>query len=101
MIYCNCKQSKVVEAFSCSNVDNYGLCLMPTPNSKYYKTIILFNIVQCFRLKASHSNQLIIIKHMQRISEPSNDLSVCKINLQKKLDVPNALYQSYMEGKYV
>lgn len=38
---------------------------------------------------------------MQRISEPSNDLSVCKINLQKKLDVPNALYQSYMEGKYV
>ena len=68
-------QSEIFQAFICYNFDDYGLQLMKTPNSKSQK-LEYCEKVQYFRLKVSHSNQLINPKHLQRVPEPLNGLSV-------------------------
>jgi hypothetical protein len=48
---------------------------MKTPNSNFRK--LKREKVPYFRLKVSHSNQLINPKHLKRVPEPLNGLSAC------------------------
>ena len=61
-------QSKIFQACICYKFDDYGL--------QFMKKCEYCEKVQYCRLKVSHSNQLINPKHLQRVPEPLNGLSV-------------------------